>query len=67
MRETSIVICEICGGATPSASADFLVFHCLSFCSPDCLDDYRAADQDRRAKKDTGLAQKPGAGRSPAA
>jgi hypothetical protein len=45
-----ITVCEICGGTAPSGAADFVVFHCLTFCSPDCLDDYRAADEERRAK-----------------
>jgi len=52
MRKTAVVICELCGGAKPSGTADFVVFHCLAFCSPDCLDDYRTADEERRAKKE---------------
>jgi hypothetical protein len=52
MRRKAVLICEICGGAKPSGTADFLVFHCVSFCSPDCLDDYRAADEERRTRKD---------------
>jgi hypothetical protein len=52
MRKKAVVICEICGGAKPSGPADFLVFHCLAICSPDCLEDYRAADEERRAKKE---------------
>ena len=46
-------VCEICdcGARRPSGAADFVVFHCLTFCSPDCRDDYRSADEDRRAKK----------------
>jgi hypothetical protein len=24
------------------------MFHCLTFCSPDCRDDYRTADEERR-------------------
>jgi hypothetical protein len=47
-----ITICEICGGTKPSGAADFLVFHCVTFCSPDCLGDYRTAGEERRAKKD---------------
>jgi len=50
MRKKAMVICEICGGAEPSGAADFLVFHCLAFCSPNCRDDYRAADEERRAR-----------------
>ena len=52
MRRKIVTVCEVCGGTAPSGAADFLVFHCLTFCSPDCLDDYRAADDERRAKKD---------------
>jgi hypothetical protein len=50
MRKKAIVICEICGGATLHGAADFLVFHCLAICSSECLDDYRAADEERRAR-----------------
>ena len=57
MRRKSLVVCEICGGTEPSGTADFLVFHCVMFCSPDCLDDYRAAGQEQRAKKEAALAQ----------
>jgi hypothetical protein len=56
MRKTAMVICEICGGAKPSGAADFVVFHCLAFCSPDCLDDYRTADDERRARKEAAAA-----------
>jgi hypothetical protein len=56
MRKTAMVICEICGGAKPSGTADFVVFHCLAFCSPDCLDDYRAADEERSARKEAAAA-----------
>jgi hypothetical protein len=51
MRRKIVTICEVCGGTKPSGAPDFVVFHCLTFCSPDCLDDYRAADDERRAKK----------------
>lgn len=44
-----LVICEICGGERPSGSQDFLVFHCLAICSPDCLEEYRTGDEARRA------------------
>jgi hypothetical protein len=57
MRKTSIVICEMCSGAKPSGTADFVVFHCLAFCSPDCLGDYRAADEERRAVSETAASQ----------
>jgi hypothetical protein len=50
MPKTRLVICEVCGGGKPSGAADFLVFHCLTFCSPDCLDDYRMNDEERRAR-----------------
>jgi hypothetical protein len=52
MRRKILTICEVCGGTKPSGAADFVVFHCLTFCSPDCRDDYRAADEERRAKKE---------------
>ena len=52
MRRKTLTICEVCGGTRPSGAADFVVFHCLTFCSPDCLGDYRAADDERRARKD---------------
>jgi hypothetical protein len=61
MRRKIVTICEICGGAEPSGAADFVVFHCLMFCSPDCLDDYRAADAERRTKTEAALAQSNGA------
>jgi hypothetical protein len=67
MRRKMLTICEICGGTTPSSAADFVAFHCLTFCSPDCLDDYRSAEEDRRAKKDTGRTSEKPAGRSRAA
>ena len=50
MAKKTLTICEICGGAQPSGTAEFLVFHCLTFCSPDCLGDYRVGDDERRAK-----------------
>jgi hypothetical protein len=52
MRKKVVVFCEVCGGAAPSGAADFLVFHCLAFCSPDCRDEYRSADEERRVAKD---------------
>jgi hypothetical protein len=57
MRWKTVTICEICGGTKPSGTADLLVFHCLTFCSPDCLDDYRTADEERRAKKQASFAR----------
>jgi hypothetical protein len=50
MRRKLIVFCETCGSDTPSCTAEFIVYHHLSFCSPDCRDEYRAADEDRRAQ-----------------
>ena len=48
MRRKLIVYCEMCGSDTLTCTADFIVYHRLSFCSPDCRDDYRAADEARR-------------------
>ena len=59
MRKKAVVICELCGGTRPSGASDFLVFHCLAFCSPDCLGDYRIADEERRAKKEAMLSTAP--------
>ena len=52
MRRKALVYCEVCGGTKASGTADFLVFHCLAFCSPDCLKDYKAADEERRARSE---------------
>jgi formaldehyde-activating enzyme involved in methanogenesis len=52
MGRKGSIYCEVCGGTMPSGAADLLVFHCLAFCSPDCLDDYKAHDEQRRAAKD---------------
>jgi hypothetical protein len=49
MRKT-LIYCEQCG-ADEAFGAEFVVFHCLTFCSPDCRDDYRAADDERREKR----------------
>jgi hypothetical protein len=59
MRRKIVTICEVCGGTRPSGAADFVVFHCLTFCSPDCLEDYRAADDERRARKEASRASPP--------
>jgi len=32
-----LTICEVCGGTQPSGAGDFMVFHCLTFCSPECM------------------------------
>jgi hypothetical protein len=58
MRKKLMVMCEICGGAAPSGTADFVVFHCLAFCSPDCRDDYRTADEDRRGNREAAAGQR---------
>jgi hypothetical protein len=68
MRKKTAAICEVCGGTRLSVSQEYLVFHCLTFCSPDCLDDYRAADEERRVNREKSRADKPvRAGRSRAA
>jgi hypothetical protein len=43
-----VIYCEQCGGTELSGAPDFVEFHCLAFCSPDCCDDYRLADDTRR-------------------
>jgi hypothetical protein len=48
-------VCELCGSQKPSGKPDFIVFHCLTLCSPDCRDEYRAADEERRVQKDAAL------------
>jgi hypothetical protein len=48
MRRKLIVYCEACGSDRLSCTAEFIVYHRLSFCSPDCREDYRAADEQRR-------------------
>jgi len=53
MRRKALVYCEVCGGMKPSGTAEFLVFHCLAFCSPDCRDDYRSADEEWRARRES--------------
>ena len=58
MRKKFMVICEACGGAKPSGTADFLLFHCLAFCSPDCLDDYRIEHEERRVKREAAASRK---------
>ena len=52
MRRRTLIYCEVCGGAKPSAAAEFVLFHCLAFCSPDCLDDYKTAEDERLARKE---------------
>lgn len=67
MRRKIVTICEVCGGTKPSGAPDFVVFHCLTFCSPDCLADYRAADDERRARKEASRTTSANAKRSRAA
>jgi hypothetical protein len=50
MRRTLIVYCEACGSDRPSGD-DFVIFHCLAFCSADCRGAYQAADDERREQK----------------
>jgi hypothetical protein len=49
--KTLVIYCEMCGSDTLSCTTDFVTFHHLSFCSPDCHDAYRDADEQRRAAK----------------
>lgn len=57
MRKKLTVICEMCGGGRPSGTAEFVVFHCLAFCSADCRDEYATADEERRAAKQAATAK----------
>ena len=59
MRKKVLVSCEACGGTEPSGASDFLVFHCLMFCSPDCVDEYRTGHEARSGKKKTAAAPAP--------
>ena len=53
MRGKKLVIyCEMCGSDTLNCTTDFITFHQLSFCSPDCRNAYRNADALRRAEKE---------------
>jgi len=67
MRRKALVYCEVCGGTTPSGAPDYLIFHCLAFCSPDCLDDYKAAGEGREANKQTPATGRNSAPRRPRA
>jgi hypothetical protein len=49
MRRKLIIYCEACGSDTLTCTAEFIVYHRLSFCSPDCRDGYRTVDEERRA------------------
>jgi hypothetical protein len=59
MRRKLIIYCETCGSDTLTCTVDFIVYHRLSFCSPDCRADYQAADAARRehGEKSTAAAQ----------
>jgi hypothetical protein len=43
MRKTILVYCEQCGSEKLKCCDAWLVFERLTFCSPDCREDYRAA------------------------
>ena len=47
MRTKALIYCEVCGGIKTSGAADFVVFHCLAFCSPDCRDEYVGRPRNR--------------------
>jgi hypothetical protein len=47
-----LIYCEACGSDVLGGTMDFIIFHHLSFCSPDCRDTYRNADELRRAEKE---------------
>jgi len=67
MRRKTLVYCEVCGGAKPAGAPEFVVFHCLAFCSTDCLDDYRAVDDQRRSRKEAAGGSRPSAVKRPRA
>jgi hypothetical protein len=67
MRRKALVYCEVCGGTTPAGAPDYLIFHCLAFCSPDCLDEYKAAGEGREANKQTPATDRTSAPRRPRA
>ena len=53
MRSKKLIIyCEMCGGDRLSCTTDFITFHHLSFCSPDCREVYRDADELSRVAKE---------------
>ena len=51
MRRKTIIYCEECGSERPGG-VGFVVFHGLAFCSPDCREVYREADELRSAQRD---------------
>jgi hypothetical protein len=52
MARKLIIYCEMCGSDTLTCTADFIVFHHLQFCSPDCREDYRSGHEARRERKE---------------
>jgi hypothetical protein len=44
-----IVVCAMCDRDELSGMHDFIVYHRLAFCAPDCREEYRTADDKRRA------------------
>lgn len=52
MRRKFVVYCEVCGSERPNVG-EFRVFHHLTFCSVECVEEYRGADEVRRAAKET--------------
>jgi len=67
MRRKVLVYCEACGGTTPWGAADYLIFHCLTFCSADCLDDYKAGDEGRGADRQTAATDRTSTAKRPRA
>lgn len=59
MATRLIVYCEMCGSDTLTCTADFIVFHHLSFCSPDCHGEYRTADEARRTDRENPVPKQP--------
>ena len=59
MRRKLVVYCEQCGGTELSGTPEFIVFHHLTFCSPDCRDDYRAATEEPDEQPRAAPARKP--------
>lgn len=51
MRRKLVIYCEACGGERRSGT-EFIVYHRLSFCSANCRDEYRSADDLRRARRE---------------
>jgi hypothetical protein len=47
-----MLVCQMCDANKPSGTSAFILFHCLTFCSPECHEEYRAADEERRAQRE---------------